>query len=60
VLLIHDAETDKGSCAMDVGVGSFFDGDVEGKATAAIRRPFVCMWHQVKWYQPIVQTRHKV
>jgi secreted Zn-dependent insulinase-like peptidase len=32
VLLIHDAETDKASCAMDVGVGSFFDGDVMGLA----------------------------
>jgi len=32
VLLIHDAETDKASAAMDVGVGSLHDGDVEGLA----------------------------
>jgi len=32
VLLIHDPETDKASAAMDVGVGSLHDGDVEGLA----------------------------
>ena len=30
VLLVHDKETDKAACAMDVNVGSLFDGDVEG------------------------------
>jgi insulysin len=32
VLLIHDPDTDKASAAMDVGVGSLHDGDVEGLA----------------------------
>lgn len=31
-LLVHDTDTDKAAAAMDVGVGSLFDGDVEGCA----------------------------
>ena len=30
VLLVHDKDTDKAAAAIDVGVGSLFDGDVEG------------------------------
>lgn len=32
VLLVHDKDTDKAAAAMDVNVGSLFDGDVEGCA----------------------------
>lgn len=32
-LLIHDKDTDKASCAMDVAVGSLFDGDIMGRTT---------------------------
>lgn len=33
VLLVHDKETEKAAAAMDVNVGSLFDGDVEGESS---------------------------
>lgn len=50
VLLVHDAETDKASAAMDVNVGNFSDEkDMPGMAHAVCKSPQPCVFSGHVW-----------
>ena len=60
-LLVHDAETDKASAALDVNVGAFSDAeDMPGIAHAVEHLLFMgtekVRWQTGQWQQPCVLT----